>query len=133
MNLQKYRWALFSFKGRMRRKEYWLYSVPVLLLILPTLFYQGGNSVLDGLSLLISLFTIYSSTALNAKRLQDRNRGIYWLILTLIPIIGPIYALVDLGILDGSKGRNRFGNDPKGRQNLDNNGDEAHSSGVFYG
>ncbi|MGL5336497.1 MAG: DUF805 domain-containing protein [Enterovibrio sp.] len=133
MNLQKYKWALFSFKGRMRRKEYWLYSIPVLLLLLPTMFYQGGNTVLDALSLLISLLTIYASTALNAKRLQDRDRAIYWLILTLIPVIGPIYALVDLGILDGTKGRNRFGPDPKARQNLNNNGDEAQNSGIFYG
>lgn len=118
------KWALLSFEGRMRRRDYWLYSVPILILLIPTLFYSGGNTLLDLLSLAISLFTIYASTALNIKRLKDRNKSSWWIVLTFVPIIGPIFALVELGIFDGTPGVNRYGDDPKGR-----GGDKPDSKG----
>ena len=113
--IEQHKWAFFSFKGRMRRKDYWLYSVPVMLTVVPTLFYQGGSTLLDILTLAISLFAIYASVALNMKRLQDRDRPRWWILFTLLPVVGSIYALIDLGMLDGTKGTNRYGNDPKGR------------------
>lgn len=113
MNNQK--WALLSFEGRMRRRDYWLYSIPVLIMVMPTFFYQGGNVVLDSLALAISLFAIYASIALNIKRLKDRNKSPWWIVVTFLPLVGPIFALVELGILDGTPGPNQYGPDPKGR------------------
>lgn len=126
--------ALFSFQGRMRRRDYWIYSIPVLLLMLPSFFYQGGNDVLDVLSLLLLFVVMYMSMALNVKRLRDRDKGPLWVLMTLVPLIGPIFALIELGILDGTKGDNRFGPDPKKRQsdlNLDKNQDSSADSTKF--
>ncbi|MGF1698933.1 DUF805 domain-containing protein [Photobacterium makurazakiensis] len=114
------KWALFSFKGRMRRRDYWLYSVPVLLVSLPVFIYSSpenvaNNPILNLLSMLILGFVFWASLALNIKRLHDRNKSAWWVILTLLPIIGPIFVIVDLGILDGTKGPNQYGDDPKGR------------------
>lgn len=109
----KQKQALFSFQGRMRRRDYWIYSVPVLLLMLPSFLYQGGDDILDVVSLLLMLIVTYMSMALNIKRLKDRNKGPLWVLITLIPLVGPIFALVELGILEGTKGRNRYGPDPK--------------------
>ncbi|WP_325892310.1 DUF805 domain-containing protein [Grimontia sp. NTOU-MAR1] len=138
MNNQK--WALLSFEGRMRRRDYWLYSVPVLIMVLPTFFYQGGNVVLDALALAISLFAIYASIALNIKRLKDRNKSPWWIIVTFLPLVGPIFALVELGILDGTPGPNQFGPDPKGRGQKPGSGggddihqDEKKDTAVFEG
>ncbi|MEZ8142316.1 hypothetical protein A1OO_18635 [Enterovibrio norvegicus FF-33] len=137
MNNQK--WALFSFEGRMRRRDYWLYSVPVLVMVLPTFFYQGGHVVLDALSIAISLFAIYASVALNIKRLKDRNKSPWWLVVTFLPLIGPIFALVELGILDGTPGPNQFGPDPKGRGDKSDQGgnsvreDKEKDTAVFEG
>lgn len=111
----KQKWALFSFEGRMRRRDYWLYSLPVIILLLPNIFYLGGNEFLDFLSLIISLCAIYISTALNVKRLKDRNKNPLWIVVTFFPVIGPIFALIELGIFDGTVGPNRYGADPKGR------------------
>ncbi len=105
--------ALFSFQGRMRRKDYWIYSIPVMFLMLPTFFYTGGSNVLDIIALGISLLSLYMSLTLNMKRLKDRNRPTFWIVLTIIPLVGPIYALIDLGILEGTKGPNQYGEDPK--------------------
>lgn len=105
--------ALFSFQGRMRRKAYWLYSIPVLLLMIPVFFYQGGNALLDILSFGLLFLIMYMSAALNVKRLKDRNKSPIWLLVTFMPLIGPIFSLIELGILEGTKGPNRYGPDPK--------------------
>ncbi|AMG29588.1 DUF805 domain-containing protein [Grimontia hollisae] len=137
MNNQK--WALLSFEGRMRRRDYWLYSIPVLIMVLPTFFYQGGNVMLDALALAISLFAIYASIALNIKRLKDRNKSPWWIVVTFLPLVGPIFALVELGILDGTPGPNQYGSDPKGRGQKPGSGggdihkDENKDTAVFEG
>ncbi|MGR5146267.1 DUF805 domain-containing protein [Photobacterium alginatilyticum] len=122
------KWALFSFQGRMRRRDYWIYSLPVLLVSLPVLFYNasgsaGSNPVLEVLSLVILGFVFWASAALNVKRLHDRNKSAWWVIVTFLPYIGPIFVIVELGILDGTKGPNQFGADPKGRGEPPVNGD----------
>ena len=119
------KWALFSFQGRMRRRDYWLYSLPVMFAVVPTLFYQGGNALLDVLTVVITLFAIFASLALNIKRLKDRNKNPWWIVVTFLPIIGPIFALVELGILDGTPGPNQFGPDPKGRGGNSDSSDNA--------
>lgn len=122
------KWALFSFQGRMRRRDYWLYSLPVLLVSLPVFFYSAtgntaGNPVLEVLSLVILGFVFWASAALNVKRLHDRNKSAWWIIVTFLPYIGPIFVIVELGILDGTKGPNQYGADPKGRGEPPANGD----------
>lgn len=114
------KWALFSFRGRMRRRDYWLYSLPVLLVSLPVFIYTpqenaAGNLALELLSLVILGFVFWASAALNIKRLHDRNKSGWWIIVTFLPVIGPVFVIIELGILDGTKGPNQYGNDPKGR------------------
>lgn len=113
------KWALFSLKGRLRRRDYWLYSLPVLLMTIPVFWYThpdnlSNNSVLNILSMLIMGFVFWSSIALNVKRLHDRNKSALWVLLTFMPLIGPVFALVELGILSGTRGANMYGQDPKG-------------------
>ncbi|OAN18809.1 hypothetical protein A3K86_05370 [Photobacterium jeanii] len=115
------KWAFFSFQGRMRRRDYWLYSVPVLFVTLPVFLYQPqpgtSNTALDILSLFVLAFAMWASMALNIKRLHDRNKSGWWVVVTFLPLIGPIFALVELGILKGTEGDNQFGPDPKGGAN----------------
>ncbi len=125
--------ALFSFQGRMRRRDYWLYSIPVLFLLLPTVFYAGGHALLDVVSVGLSLLSIYTSLALNMKRLKDRNTPTFWILFTIIPVLGPLYSLIDLGILEGTKGPNSYGDDPKRPRlmDADNVTDNASESVNF--
>ncbi len=43
-----------------------------------------------------------------------------------MPLIGPIFSLVELGILEGTKGANRYGPDPK-MQNGEGNKETDHA------
>lgn len=104
----------------MRRRDYWLYSLPVLLVSLPVFIYTNPENVVDNtalnlLSLVVLGFVFWASAALNVKRLHDRNKSGWWIIVTFLPVIGPVFVIVELGILDGTKGPNQYGADPKGR------------------
>ena len=110
--------------GRSRRKEYWLFVLfTVLVSIALSLVDRAigsdfgtdagsfsGNGLLSGL---FSLATIVPSFTVAIRRLHDTDRSGWWLLLVLLPIIGWI-ALLVFYCLDGTRGPNRFGSDPKG-------------------
>lgn len=62
-----------------------------------------------GLSLLLG---IWIGLAVNIKRLHDRGKAGWWVLLMLIPFAGFIWWLVDLGILEGQPGLNKYGDNP---------------------
>ena len=64
------------------------------------------------LGLIVALAAIYPAIALYAKRWHDRDKSGWWTLIVLVPIVGPIWILVELGILEGTRGDNRFGPDP---------------------
>jgi uncharacterized membrane protein YhaH (DUF805 family) len=106
-----------GFRGRARRKEYWMF-------ILVNLVLTGVLSILDkmlGLKIAADegmLTTIYGllimlpSWAVQFRRLHDTDRSAWWLLLVLIPIIGWIVILI-FNCQNGTPGENRFGSDPK--------------------
>jgi uncharacterized membrane protein YhaH (DUF805 family) len=47
-----------------------------------------------------------------AKRCHDRNRSGWFQLISLVPIVGALWLLFDLGILRGTDGPNRFGPAP---------------------
>ena len=51
------------------------------------------------------------SLAVWAKRWHDRGKSGWWNLIALIPIIGPIWALVESGFLKGDCGSNRYGHE----------------------
>jgi uncharacterized membrane protein YhaH (DUF805 family) len=53
--------------------------------------------------------------AIALKRCHDRDKGGGWVaFFWLVPIVGWIWGLVELGFLDGTQGRNSYGKSPKG-------------------
>ncbi|HAE49771.1 MAG TPA: DUF805 domain-containing protein, partial [Tistrella mobilis] len=50
--------------------------------------------------------------AIGARRCHDRGRSGWFQLIMLIPLIGWIWLLVEIGFLRGTEGPNRFGPDP---------------------
>lgn len=107
------------FNGRSRRKEYWYYFlinfliITLLLLIdnqLGWINKEAGMGVLSGI---YALAVLIPGIAVAVRRLHDSNRTGWWVLIALIPIIGPI-ILIFLLIQDSTPGDNRFGPNPKG-------------------
>ena len=131
---------LFGFSGRINRAKYWLsfliYFIALFALyVLFSLFFSFPTDLL-GL-LLISAIPlvpiVISSIAIGIKRLHDRNKSGWWLLVfyVLPGVLGnigsysgmdfvfnlanlalSIWALVELGCLRGTSGRNQYGPDP---------------------
>ena len=96
----------FSWKGRIRRKTYWLFSIPIVLLYLFCDFYL--ESISDILSLIIYLLIAYTSMMINIKRSHDRNRTGWFTLLLFVPIIS-LWPMIELGFFNTEDNDNRFG------------------------
>lgn len=117
-----------DFSGRARRTEYWMFTlfnlvVEVILGFIDRALGFGAfngstsNGVAFSASLgllggLYSLAVLLPSLGVAVRRLHDTNRSGWWLLIGLIPFIGGIVLLVFF-VLEGTRGPNRFGNDPK--------------------
>ena len=95
---------------------WWLIQllIGVLLVILeyldPELFDPDSLKVSQYLITLVVL--VWIELAVHAKRWHDRNKSAVWILFLLIPIIGQIWTVIELGFIKGTKGPNRFGPDP---------------------
>jgi len=104
---------LLSFEGRIGRKTYWMCFLAFLgvavVLGIATAF-LGDIGMIIQLVLLLAM--VWCGLAVQAKRWHDRDKSAWWILIGLIPVIGPIWALVENGFLRGTEGDNRFGSDP---------------------
>ena len=103
-----------SVKGRVSRRTFWLYGVLALLglgLLLTLLLGIAGVEQ-RYIETFVNLLLVWPAIAVSAKRWQDRNRSPWWVLVTLIPIVGWLWALIDNGVVKGTPGPNRFGNPP---------------------
>jgi uncharacterized membrane protein YhaH (DUF805 family) len=146
---------LFSFGGRINRAKYWLtmliyavvwviYLVIVVILTSVSRDALGGATgrsiVLIGLigsMVILGFFGLWSSLAVAIKRLHDRNKSGWWLLLfwlvpnllgsvpmsaagtvfgTLVVALASfvifIWGFVEIGCLKGTTGPNDYGPDP---------------------
>ncbi len=109
--LQRY----IQFTGRAGRAEFWYYILVYILIILVLRAIDGllfgvnaGNGVLTWL---FWLFSIMPNLAIGARRLHDTGRSGWWLLLSLIPIIGLIVLIIWF-VSRGAEGDNAFGPAP---------------------
>lgn len=107
-----------TFKGRARRKEYWMFVLCYVALYLALIVVDGLTGTFDmgtERGLLSGLFlvgTLLPSLAVAVRRLHDTDRSGWWLLISLIPLIGQIVLLYFL-IQEGDEGGNEYGRDPR--------------------
>ena len=104
---------LFSFKGRINRKPWWLaslgagFTASLLSAILEALARSSGETIVNpvthqfeptgifGLAIsLIALANAWIAFALSAKRLHDRDRTGWWLLWQLLVILLAVFLTV---------------------------------------
>jgi len=115
--LQDLKYLLFSFEGRIDRPTYW---IGFAILMIPGLMAAGMAEYCEGpypvLGLILYICLVWPTAAVDVKRWHDLNKPWYWFCLKMVPLIGPIWALIDLGFRRGSVGPNQFGADPSGAE-----------------
>lgn len=106
------------FNGRARRKEYWYYTLFNLIITIALAVIDGVTgsfSSTTGIGLLGGIYglaVLIPSLAVLVRRLHDTERSGWWLLIALIPIIGPLVLLVFL-VQDSKPGQNQYGENPK--------------------
>jgi uncharacterized membrane protein YhaH (DUF805 family) len=131
---------LFGLSGRISRAKYWLAAV-IYIAIMVVLFglayeldiAEEMPAISIVLAVIIYIPVVISGIAVGIKRLHDRDKNGWWLLVFyglpavlsgLGTMIGPhlffslssfafsIWGLVELGFLRGTAGPNQFGSDP---------------------
>ncbi|MCO7187914.1 DUF805 domain-containing protein [Pseudoalteromonas sp. XMcav2-N-2] len=107
-----------EFKGRARRKEYWLFMLCNLIvmivlglvdMMLGMYSEEAGVGLVSGL---YALAVIIPSIAVGVRRLHDIGRSGWWMLLTFVPLVGPLVLLV-FNVMDSNPGENEYGPNPK--------------------
>lgn len=117
--LSYFLWLLFSFDHRLDRRTYRYARIVANLGFLVVI--SGLNSELAkvksdlavGLPLALLILGLifvmaWTTLAMQVKRRHDRDKSWPWLFVGFIPIVGPLWVLVDTCWLDGTPGYNRF-------------------------
>src|SRR4029450_10414855 len=103
---------LFSFRGRITRSTFWtgVLSIGFVFVVLLTFLETalGRRS-----SLVLYPFLLWSLASLAVRRLHDRGRSPAWLLVLLIPLLGPLLAAFELGFRPGTPGENHYAPDPR--------------------
>ena len=138
-----------SFRGRANRQRFWLTALAIIGLYLAMIALVAIARIVPLLALIPLagvVVLVIANLANAARRLHDRNKSAWWLLLfqgapmvlstlgfaismgargspggvglsgfiTLIELPIGIWAFVELGCLPGTKGVNKYGDDPLG-------------------
>ncbi len=109
----------FNFSGRARRKAYWMFVLFYVIfafvagvldgILGTTVNPKTGMGVIGGLYIFLMLLPLI---ALSIRRLHDTDRSGWWFLINFVPLIGGLVFFV-FTLLEGTRGDNRFGPDPK--------------------
>ena len=107
-----------TFTGRARRSELWMFIL--LYFIVYLVAFALGGAVAGGdpgkamaLPAIVGLVFFIPMIAVEVRRLHDIDKSGWWLLISLVPLLGAILLLVWF-CKSGTAGPNRFGDDPKG-------------------
>lgn len=107
-----------DFSSRARRKEYWMFVLfNVLFSIVATILdiILGTTIDLMGLGIIYMIYSmsmIIPSLAVLVRRLHDVGKSGWMFLITLIPLVGPIWLLILL-VKDSAPSENQYGLNPK--------------------
>jgi uncharacterized membrane protein YhaH (DUF805 family) len=61
---------------------------------------------------LLCLLPVFLSIIVQIKRWHDLNRSGVWILVNFIPVFGPLWTLIQCGLVKGTDGENQYGLDP---------------------
>lgn len=131
---------LFTFEGRINRAKYWIAAIVYTSMMIAVAgfgFFSGFSMLFLVLTAIIFIAMIVSGIAIGIKRLHDRDKSAWWLLVFyLVPplldgvgrttgvslffgalsLAVSIWMIVELGFLRGTSGPNQYGPDPLAAQ-----------------
>ncbi|QDT67034.1 DUF805 domain-containing protein [Calycomorphotria hydatis] len=110
-------WKKYAkFDGRARGKEYWYFVLFNILIsfvlgLIDGAIMEATDAPVGVLGLLYMLAALIPGIAVTIRRLHDTGRSGFWILISFIPLVGPLILLI---FLAGSTqpGPNEYGPDP---------------------
>jgi uncharacterized membrane protein YhaH (DUF805 family) len=120
--LRKY--AVFT--GRARRREFWIFelmnsAITLALFVLAVILGKAGYPYFLSLPFLYTAATTVPSLSSLVRRLHDTNRSGWWLLVSVLPVVGTL-ILLRITVTDSDPGENRFGPNPKRQPTMEPTG-----------
>ena len=109
-----------DFTGRSSRKEFWMFQGVVALFGIVAFAVIGGDdggtlsALVLGPLVLAAFGLLVPQLALQVRRLHDQDRSGLFVLLNLVPYVGPLVVLAFM-LVEGTRGDNQFGADPVAR------------------
>ncbi|MFV0338571.1 MAG: DUF805 domain-containing protein [Chthoniobacterales bacterium] len=97
-----------DFQGRSRRTEFWMFALFNFIVSLVIGFVETLVGSPGILATIYSLVVLIPGLAISVRRLHDTDRSGWWLLVSLVPLIGIIVLLIFF-VIDSTPGANRFG------------------------
>ena len=112
MKLKRIPAFLFSFQGRINRLQWWIAQLIFLFpcFIAAELLPADSVGKLTRIAVCIAIVPLlWIDLATSAKRYHDINKSGWRQLLALVPIIGEIWVMVELGFIGGADLPNDYG------------------------
>jgi uncharacterized membrane protein YhaH (DUF805 family) len=125
--------ALFSFNGRLGRRDFWIWMVSWLVLMVAVFTFADRQWIEIKSAAFAVVVLLWPTAAVMVKRLHDRNKSAWWALLfilawmlaaghwdmiptlwqwvvgRLVPAVIFVMLVIDCGAFVGTPGTNRFG------------------------
>lgn len=108
-----------DFKGRARRKEYWMFVLFNMIFTIVAMILDRITGLTIGelpygvFYVVYMLAVLIPGLAVMVRRLHDISKSGWMVLIALIPIVGAIWLIV-LAVQDSTPGENQYGPNPKG-------------------
>lgn len=106
--------AWIGWRGRIRRSVFWA-ALTIATAVFAILFV--ALQAVAGYAITLVLYPPFFAVLLSlmVRRLHDRQFSAWWLLLALVPALGPVVLACQLLFARGTHGDNRYGADPRSR------------------
>jgi putrescine importer len=112
---------LLSVRGRVGRRTFWLVLIgtalpaPIVSSLLTSATEKNGQAIWItmvelGVVAIWFLCAAWLNIAVQIKRWHDRGRSGLMILINMVPMIGAVWTIIELGFLKGTNGPNRYGN-----------------------
>lgn len=102
----------FVIEGRAARSEYWWFYLFMIIVYVVAMIIDSVIGI-PLFYLIAALGLLAPSICASIRRMHDKDKSGWWLLIAFVPIVGVLYLLY-LFVTRGTVGDNRFGPDPLG-------------------
>jgi uncharacterized membrane protein YhaH (DUF805 family) len=107
-----------EFNGRARRTEFWMFVLFNFIFGIAAIIIDNvigltfEEQIFGTVYLLYNLAVLIPSLAVCVRRLHDTGKTGWWILISLIPLVGEIWLII-LCATEGTPGENIYGPNPK--------------------